>query len=506
MYMHNQTSLLAIITTDGQCLVAQALSAFREIESPILQQEESKSFYSDVLCGDLKAFREKKNKAPFVTVFFSQNECVGKSHVITEMVKSLQLKEGHFVHIPINTPVLDTDFVVDRFASAPVTDDLMVFHINISTQAGKDVNTMMFQLLVLRYLTKSNGESFSVRKNHAFLVELPTQLSTTHKKTRLEDVFKWFYFFGDRIKELAIPSTEVFDELRDVRPKFAQFLKNELQLSPKEHFVLQYLDALDKGQLKNTQNPKDDWTYTTHPQIDRARMLQLINKYAPRAEHSLVQLKSFLQFMYRQLVQVYNFLTSKTKTSPSQSQSTAHCPFARNDRQLAGAIREHIACDMYQRLDEDKADEDEKYVVDESRGDEEFFLVKVWKKADPPMVLLNQIPISESIQVHMHKTTLVQDLQLTQMDNSLSLLSMNLDKNLHAHAQEWRLLRRLYKWDLYNFEEDLIKKQNSVKQVGVYQEDMTDQAKKLHLLLQICGGFKFNRPFLLFSKKNILSK
>ncbi|ETO04179.1 hypothetical protein RFI_33219 [Reticulomyxa filosa] len=216
-------------------------------------------------------------------VFFSQRSCVGKSYVISQKVKSLNLKSSdHFVHVPINTPVVDIDFIVDRFLSVPLSNDLIVFHINISSQAGKDVNTLMFQLLVLRYITTSKGRSFRVRKNHAFLVELPTQLCNTHKTTQLKEVFDWFYFFGEQIRGLNVPFLEIVDEMRVVRPRDEHFINNRLELTKKEFFVWQYLDALDKGLLKTTGNAKDNWNYAKHQDITKPRMDELIQTYSPR--------------------------------------------------------------------------------------------------------------------------------------------------------------------------------------------------------------------------------
>ncbi|ETO02078.1 hypothetical protein RFI_35357 [Reticulomyxa filosa] len=465
-YMTKSHSLLAVITTDSQCLMAQTLSAYRDTNPPILDQTESKEFYAKVLCTDFDAFRQKKNDAPFVTVYFSQNPCVGKSYVIAQRAKSLNLKDGYFVHVPINTSVVDTDFIVDRLSSAPVTDDLTVFHINISSQAGKDVNTMMFQLLVLRYITKVNGESFSVRKNHAFLVELPTQLSSTHVKTRLSDVFNWFYFFGDRIKDLAIPFSEVIDDLRTAPntnpPEHA--VRNQLALSEKEHFVLKYLDALNKGLLNNSQLTKD-WDHTQHSLVDIQRIKQLLVQYSPKAWNSLVQFKSFLQFMYRQLLQVYNFLYIKNEYVPMIDKDRHIIPLHEMIVFSLVQSAQDIACSSHLIYEpttdiEVKEKEEKEEEAEEASGTEEFFLVQMWKTADPPIVLLNQTPIAKSTQICMSNLiTLRQDLEQAQIEHSLSLLSMNLKKNVHPHAVEWTLVQEQHKWDIYNFEEDFQKRQ-----------------------------------------------
>ncbi|ETO22965.1 hypothetical protein RFI_14218 [Reticulomyxa filosa] len=128
----------------------------------------------------------------------------------------------------------------------------------------------------------------------------------------------------------------------------------------------------------------------------------------------------------------------------------------------------------------------ESKTIEESSGTEEFFLVKAWREADPPMVLLNQRQIQWDKPIE-------DDLKITS-DQTLSLLAMNLDKNKHAHAKEWRLLRSIYHWDLHNFEEDVNKKEAMVQLQGVYHENQDDQFKKLRLLLDICGGFKSADP------------
>ncbi|ETO18907.1 hypothetical protein RFI_18337, partial [Reticulomyxa filosa] len=158
---------------------------------------------------------------------------------------------------------------------------MQVFHINISPQAGPDVNTVMFQLLVLRHLTASNGTSFHLRKNHAVFVELPTELCDSHERKRLSDVLKSFHFFGDRITELAISFTEIADPMRKVTPRFESKVKyNHLKLNEKEMFVLKYLDALEKGKLKNTGRAGDDWRHDKCESVDVKRMEDLLNLYA----------------------------------------------------------------------------------------------------------------------------------------------------------------------------------------------------------------------------------
>ena len=164
----------------------------------------------------------------------------------------------------------------------------------------------MFRLLVMRYLAKTNGEAFNVQSNHAFFVELPTQLCNTHKATTIEDVKLHFYFLAHNHNSEGITKIEVRDSLKEYRYslELSSIIQNKLKLSQKEIFVMKYLDALDTNKLKITGKTKDDWNYKTHPNIVDNRQIQLIKKYCPSGLTSLVFLKCFLSFMCRQFVQL----------------------------------------------------------------------------------------------------------------------------------------------------------------------------------------------------------
>ncbi|ETO28710.1 hypothetical protein RFI_08415 [Reticulomyxa filosa] len=355
----------------------------------------------------------------------------------------------------------------------------------------------MFQLLILRYLSTNNGQSFRVRNNHAFFVELPTQLSTTHNITRLREVLIWFDFFGERINESSIAFTEVLDQLRKDAPFFHTSLTNELEWGEKEKFVLQYINALDNKELRSTGRNKD-WKFNSSLVLSSSVIQMLLQKYAPRAQSSLVQCKAFLQFMYRQLIQTHQFLHVKNCYTPIVDGRVIQL----HEIIVSSLIKsgQYIACKIY-----------------ENENLQNFILVEAWREADPPIVLLNQrsleslvcfvlfvpksaflfvIDLDEKEQKQEQKqaqkppsSQIDMDLQDETTDHSLSLLSFNLDKNRHPHAEEWRLVRKLHKWNLFNFEEDMIKKLTAVDKVGIYREIPKDQSEKLYLLLQICGRF-----------------
>ncbi|ETO18906.1 hypothetical protein RFI_18336, partial [Reticulomyxa filosa] len=114
------------------------------------------------------------------------------------------------------------------------------------------------------------------------------------------------------------------------------------------------------------------------------------------ATHSLVQCKSFLQYMYRQLVQVYNFLYVKNEHVPKPKKKAI--PLHEMIVYSLTKSSNWIACDMFisQAADNESKEREFNRDLTEATGKEEFFLVKEWKKADPPIVLLNQMPIGQT--------------------------------------------------------------------------------------------------------------
>eukprot|EP01084_Bolivina_argentea_P250898 420569_1 len=232
----------------------------------------------------------------------------------------------------------------------------MAFHFNVSSDASHDVNIILFKLVVLRYLTKySSGESFAVTPNHAFFVELPSKLSSL-TATTIQDVMKHFYFVT---KSDGIIQIEVQDSLQPSSKYLwsdKQCITNELEITDKEMFVYKYLDALDQGLLKNVAPDWDrnitepDWDYKTHKNIDEKRMIELIDLYCKPGRTSLVFLKSFLQYMYQQLLLLYtsryaqNTQSQMYRYGKKEQTGQFHRLIAKSLTKSA----EQIACHMYQ--------------------------------------------------------------------------------------------------------------------------------------------------------------
>ena len=212
-YMYQNGCLLAVVTSNKTNRIYEQLMSFYRVRQAWIERERI-MFFESILETDLNRFHEKQNENPLCAVFLSQRECVGKSFIIGKEAK----KHDHkLCHIPINTKTVDVDFVVDRLLSANKEmnndendkDSRIIYHINVSSDAGIDVNTVMFELLVLRYLTKSSGESFNVTNKHGFFVEFPSKLSRL-VNTNIKDVQTQFSFLaGSRSK--GIKKFEVED-------------------------------------------------------------------------------------------------------------------------------------------------------------------------------------------------------------------------------------------------------------------------------------------------------
>ena len=511
-------ALFAIVTADSRSKIYFQLNAFANYTHRAFTENDRRRFFKEILCSAPDEFHAKRNKAPLCAVYLSQSECVGKSYVIRKISSNNQ---HGLIHVPINTRSMDLDFIVDRLMSVPKNQSKKtVFHINVSSDAGSEVNEVMFQLLVLRYLKKSSGGSFTANANHAFLVELPTQTTSTLRQTNIDDVREYFYFLAGS-KSHGISKFEVQDALSPRTPLFDQQLviSNVLTLTAKEMFVLKYLDAFEKKQLMITGKTEDDWNHAQHEDIPAEKQKELIAKYCPQGAGSLVFLKSFLRYMYRQLIQLYtahtlvdNLISMDVDRKGTRIQY--HMVIAESMIESAP----QIACHMYEipkmnenvaaaQNDENKEnqgdeedgdenkDDEKEQMLDETRGDEEFFLVKHWAQAKSPMVLMNQRPIIEANSLNMALTTLEEDTAQNNEESTFSLLAMNLDSSDSFGAMEWKKFREVMSkmgnlaWDLYNFEEDRKERLQQLRQQGFANETIQKQKQKLGLLLRICGGF-----------------
>ncbi|ETO11535.1 hypothetical protein RFI_25842, partial [Reticulomyxa filosa] len=175
-----------------------------------------------------------------------------------------------------NTEILILQQESKEFYSIAFCDNFEKFHFKPKCFVDYFILIFLVKLEKIR-----EGKNFTVRKNHTFLIEL----LNTHKNTFINECVGL---------DLLIRFLEIINEMMNIKPKFDKFEINKFHISPKEIFVLKYLDTLDADLLKfQNITPKrifllgyfdqseiiNDWDYTKHPDINKTRMIELITKY-----------------------------------------------------------------------------------------------------------------------------------------------------------------------------------------------------------------------------------
>ena len=255
-------ALFSVIINDKSSKIYAYLSMY-DMSIPLnLEHLAKEEFYRQCIATEnFRTFLNGKSDLPFVRVYVSEKACVGKTYQIRKLAKNSNVK---LVHIPCNTFKCDEKFVVERlcsnYESNMSSDDdnkeenkRVIFHLNVSSHCGKDLNVLLFKLLIMKYLSYStgikNGKSFVVTSNHAFFIELPCELSHEFESTSLRNVLNYFYFVSDDAC---------------IGQEMVQMNLNLFEPNSKHIFVLKYLDALTKGRLVIKGPAFNDWDWKNH--------------------------------------------------------------------------------------------------------------------------------------------------------------------------------------------------------------------------------------------------
>eukprot|EP01084_Bolivina_argentea_P299681 516575_1 len=151
----NSNATVVVITSDRKSKWYSALKMYQQNTIQPTNVELVK-FYNEHLCTNFDEFKSDKvsNDNPFCMVFSSNDPCVGKSHQITKMCKENNLI---MIHIPFNTLQIDEDFVVDRLVTSQEyteQNEKIVFHCNISSYCGKNINYLLFFQIWLSHMCR----------------------------------------------------------------------------------------------------------------------------------------------------------------------------------------------------------------------------------------------------------------------------------------------------------------------------------------------------------------
>merc|ERR1712159_511064 len=103
---------------------------------------------------------------------------------------------------------------------------------------------------------------------------------------------------------------------------------------------------------------------------------------------------------------------------------------------------------------------------EESAADTKFPLSVRWRKAEVPMILLNQ-----------------HDVQGLGGDGDISIFARALRSMRHQTAQNWWHIASEGRYELINFEQDESRRRRQIEQSGVVEDSEEAKRKKLDMLL-----------------------
>ncbi|ETN99867.1 hypothetical protein RFI_37601, partial [Reticulomyxa filosa] len=139
---------------------------------------------------------ERINRKPFVQLYKSENAGMGKTWRIRHDIE--EEKKLEEIYVRFNGSTIDWDSTINKFwqhhpcqfnndskmdnqeivtKKKRSKDDLVVYHLDISSCVGKEMNNFLFQLLYLQHID-TDGCSFHVNPNMAFFIEIPSKFDS----------------------------------------------------------------------------------------------------------------------------------------------------------------------------------------------------------------------------------------------------------------------------------------------------------------------------------------
>ncbi|ETN99854.1 hypothetical protein RFI_37614, partial [Reticulomyxa filosa] len=185
-------------------------SSYRENEVAVtLQQFECKEVIALLNMEDslyMKKWKsfltERINRKPFVQLYMSEDVGMGKTWKIKHNIEKEEKLER--IYVRFNSSTIDWDSTINKFwqhhpcqfnndskvddqeivtKKKRSKDDLVVYHLDISSCVGKEMNDFLFQLLYLQHID-TDGCSFHVNPNMAFFIEIPSKFDSLSEKIK----------------------------------------------------------------------------------------------------------------------------------------------------------------------------------------------------------------------------------------------------------------------------------------------------------------------------------
>ncbi|ETO07612.1 hypothetical protein RFI_29781 [Reticulomyxa filosa] len=163
-------------------------------------------------------------------------------------------------------------------------DDLVVYHLDISSCVGKEMNDFLFQLLYLQHID-TDGCSFHVNPNMAFFIEIPSKFDLFSKASDI------LYTLFPRPKFLTVDVNET---------------NNPFQLGKEEQYCIKWIKEFQAGNLRRTYSSSE--TPNTNPDTINDLpatncndfMKSFFNQLTPSIGQNPLQYTIFFKFLFTQ--------------------------------------------------------------------------------------------------------------------------------------------------------------------------------------------------------------
>ncbi|XP_040919421.1 E3 ubiquitin-protein ligase rnf213-alpha isoform X2 [Toxotes jaculatrix] len=250
-------------------------------------------------CSAAAAFRDRL----CVGVVSSKRAGVGKSLYIKRLYEKLKhstKKPSGMKCIRLIEPNVDENVVLQSLLESPETQELTMFHFDITSSVQKGLHEFLFKLLILRYLMDSEGKMWKCSNKHLYVMEIlePTLKSTRSASRQAQTVNSTFI--------------DVFPNVFCRPPKEVLMLEMRKQEDPT---IVSADDPLmDDGEFRSAafQRPYQYLTrFHNHVDLDvftyhgiegsHVECLQMLLMYCGIMDPSWAELRNFAWFLNLQL-------------------------------------------------------------------------------------------------------------------------------------------------------------------------------------------------------------
>ncbi|ETO19785.1 hypothetical protein RFI_17444, partial [Reticulomyxa filosa] len=197
--------LLAVMSNSPNNMLSQKLNPFRLSQRIVMNDQTPNHLIEQLYCNELEAFASPNssvNRKPFVQLYISDQIGMGKSFKIEQDIASIRKinPKMQAVRIAFNSNTMDWKKNLIGIASKCATlnysvDNLIVYHLDISSCVSASMNMFLFELLFLQHINTTlnvpASQCFHVNTNMAFFIEMPFKLngSDSDYKKVLHSIF-----------------------------------------------------------------------------------------------------------------------------------------------------------------------------------------------------------------------------------------------------------------------------------------------------------------------------